>query len=93
MRKDTRKEKMSRTPVGAESPRTGVGTPGPEAEAGGAALGGDTGDVGTPRDEVGGSRGGMHGTTSQPQGSTVWRHRRESDTLRERRRRIRNEAT
>lgn len=88
MRKDTREEKTSRTPVGAGEQRTGVGTPGAEAEAGGAALGGDTGDVGTPRNEI----GGTHGTAATPAGSTVWRHRRESETLRDRRRRANDEA-
>lgn len=33
--------------------RTGVGTPDEHAEAGGSALGGDAGDVGTPRDQLG----------------------------------------
>lgn len=47
-------------------PRTGVGTPGPGAQAGGAELGGDTGDVGTPRSNVSGSPGGSGGTAHFP---------------------------
>jgi len=48
--------------------RTGVGTPDNQAEAGGMELGGDTGDVGTPRDQLGGSPGGTYGTPSTPPG-------------------------
>ncbi len=39
--------------------RTGVGTPDAHAEAGGIALGGDAGDVGTPRHQQAGSPGGF----------------------------------
>lgn len=53
--------------------RTGVGTPDDYAEAGGMALGGDTGDVGTPRDSLGGDAGSTHGTSDVPQGSSVRR--------------------
>ncbi len=55
-----------------KEPFTGVGTPGPGAQAGGAELGGDTGDVGTPRTELGGSPGGTYGTsrTTEPSPST-----------------------
>lgn len=55
------------------APRTGVGTPDDTAEAGGAELGGDTGDVGTPRNEAGDSPGGTAGTSGTPEGSTVVR--------------------
>lgn len=48
-------------PMPDEEPRTGVGTPTESAVAGGAELGGDTGDVGTPRNEVG-EHGGPGGT-------------------------------
>ena len=52
-------------------PRTGVGTPDQHAEAAGAELGGDTGDVGTPRDEIGDSFGGTRGTSGIPEASDV----------------------
>ena len=51
------------------APRTGVGTPDGNAEAAGAALGGDTGDVGTPRDELEHEPGGTGGTHATPEWS------------------------
>ncbi len=69
----------TRTPVNAvppghgARPRTGVGTPDSHVEAAGLALGGDTGDVGTPRDTIGGDIGGTSGTTDTPAWSTIWR--------------------
>lgn len=52
-------------------PSTGIGNTGMRGEAGGAELGGDTGDVGTPRTLLGGSPGGTHGTTANPASSSV----------------------
>ncbi|MHB9130496.1 MAG: hypothetical protein ACYDBB_05310 [Armatimonadota bacterium] len=72
-----------------DDPRTGVGTPDEHAEAGGVELGGDTGDVGTPRMEIGGSFGGTSGTHATPQSSTVWEGG--GEPLRERRRKLRGE--
>ncbi len=37
------------------------------------ALGGDTGDVGTPRDQLDGTPGGTFGTASTPEGVTAQR--------------------
>ncbi len=51
--------------------RTGVGTPDSNAEAGGMALGGDTGDVGTPRDQLDGNPGETYGTSMNPEGASV----------------------
>ncbi len=59
-------------PVARVEPRTGVGTPDDEVEAAGAELGGDTGDVGTPRDTISGDVGGTFGTTGDPEWSTIW---------------------
>lgn len=56
----------------AGEPRTGVGTPDAHVKAGGAELGGDTGDVGNPRDMLGGTPGGSYGASSRPDASTVW---------------------
>jgi hypothetical protein len=52
-------------------PRTGIGTPDEYAEAGGAELGGDTGDVGTPRNEIENTLGGTAGTGYEPNTSSV----------------------
>lgn len=49
-----------------ETPRTGVGTPDSHAEAGGMALGADTGDVGTPHEQLAGGRGDTYGTPALP---------------------------
>ena len=51
-------------------PRTGVGTPDRHAEAAGAALGGDTGDVGTPRDTLEHDPGGTGGSHESPAGNS-----------------------
>ncbi|MHB0937522.1 MAG: hypothetical protein ACYDCO_12165 [Armatimonadota bacterium] len=53
-------------------PRTGVGTPDEHVAPAGVSLGGDTGDVGTPRDQLGGTTGDAYGTSSTPEWSTVW---------------------
>ena len=54
-----------------KTPRTGVGTPDSHAEAGGAKIGGDTGDVGTPRIDIGDSPGGTRGSSGGPEASDV----------------------
>jgi hypothetical protein len=53
-------------------PRTGVGTPDEHVAPAGVSLGGDTGDVGTPRDTIGGDTGGAYGTSAESNASTVW---------------------
>jgi len=70
-KRDHAKEQLP-APLAARSPRTGVGTPDEHVEAAGIALGGDTGDVGTPRDTIGGDIGGPYGTSVTPEWSTVW---------------------
>ncbi|HEY3375988.1 MAG TPA: hypothetical protein VGL77_00715 [Armatimonadota bacterium] len=51
----------------AHEPRTGVGTPDAHAVAAGAELGGDTGDVGTPGNDLECTPGGTCGTSSFPE--------------------------
>lgn len=75
----------------AREPQTGVGTPDEHAQPAGLALGGDTGDVGTPRGDIGGSPGGTHGTSGVPEGSTVWTGG--GKPLRERREELRDKGT
>lgn len=53
-------------------PRTGVGTPDEHVAPAGVALGGDTGDVGTPRNTIGQDIGGSYGASAEPEASTVW---------------------
>lgn len=50
-----------------KTPRTGVGTPDAQAQAGGAELGGDSGDVDITRNEVGGALGSAHGASGEPE--------------------------
>jgi len=59
-------------PLATGQPRTGVGTPDENVQPAGIALGGDTGDVGTPRDTIGGGPGDPHGSGNTPEWSTVW---------------------
>ncbi|MHB9022799.1 MAG: hypothetical protein ACYC7E_01295 [Armatimonadota bacterium] len=70
MRKERSAAVFHRSPSQAE-PRTGVGTPDARAEAGGAGLGGTTGDVDTPQPPIGGSVRGTAGATANPEASTV----------------------
>ena len=53
-------------------PRTGVGTPDEHVAPAGVSLGGDTGDVGTPRDTIGIDVGSPYGTSDRTRWSTVW---------------------
>lgn len=55
----------------ADDPVTGVGHPGAHPEAAGAELGGDTGDVGTPRASIGGASGGTYGVSAMPDSSAM----------------------
>ena len=52
--------------AGSPEPVTGVGNPGLHPEAAGADLGGDTGDVGTPRDMLGGTPAAAMGRQANP---------------------------
>jgi len=72
MAKKRATEKNVPAPLATRPPRTGVGTPDEHVAPGGVSLGGDTGDVGTPRDTIGGDVGDPYGTSATPEWSTVW---------------------
>ena len=76
MAKDEKARRNAQVPVPLVTPlaepRTGVGTPDEHVAPAGVALGGDTGDVGTPRDTIGGDVGSPYGTSAESEGSTIW---------------------
>jgi hypothetical protein len=59
-------------PLATNPPRTGVGATDEHVEPAGIALGGDAGDVGTPRDTIGRGTGDPYGASNTPEWSTVW---------------------
>ena len=73
-RRTPRRDEASQAPASlpAQEPRTGVGTPDEHVAPAGIALGGDTGDVGTPRGTLGGSAGSPYGASADTEWSTVW---------------------